>query len=64
MDSLKKFRTLIEAQDLVRAVYCREEGTATAKALSKIDKELSKAINQFAKDNGIISVTNANLEDS
>lgn len=46
MTPLEKFEKLIEAQDLIRSVYCRETGEM-AEDLRKVDRSLSKAINKF-----------------
>jgi hypothetical protein len=54
---LIKFRKLIKAQDLIRNVYCDEENKVK-RELRDIDKYLSVAINNFATQNLINSISN------
>ena len=60
--SLKKFRKLIQAQDLIREVMCRSE-SPSCDELKKLDRSLSKAINNFSQQYNIGSVTNINFGD-
>lgn len=60
--SLKKFRKLIQAQDLIREILCRSEGQSYDE-LKKLDKSFSKAINNFSIQHNIGSLTNKNFEE-
>jgi hypothetical protein len=60
--NLKRFRSLISSQDLIRRVMCTESGN-TYNELKKLDKSLSKAINNFSIKYSIGSVTNQNFEE-
>lgn len=56
-ENKKLFNELIQAQDCVRAVYCREDKPENSLRLRHIDKLLTKEINYYG--NKVGSVSNA-----